>query len=115
MLQDFYQPRICASGVMAWTPGPHTDAIYHAACKLTRLPGGRSDYWYARVAPKPDRLQSLYPGQIVSYKAHARAGIPENARLVCYHGKPRPNDPNAGWGYHEWGKMAYAPASQASA
>lgn len=102
MLSDFYRPQMAASGVMAWTPGPHTEAIYHAFCKEPRIPGGRSDYWYAKHAPRPERLQALYPGQIVSFKAHARNRVPEGARLVCGHGRPRFSDPAAGWAHQEW-------------
>jgi hypothetical protein len=106
-LSDFYQPKIAASGVMAWTPGPHTEAIYHAFCREKRVPSGRSDYWYAKHAPKPERLQDLFPGQLVSFKAHARHGAPEGARVVCFHGKPRPNDAAAGWAHRAWKELAY--------
>jgi len=38
------------------------------------------------------RWQSVVPGQICSYKVHdlARRGMPDNARVVCFHGQPRP-------------------------
>ena len=108
MLSDFYQPRMAASGVMAWTPGPHTEAIYHAFTKVTKRPAGRSDYWYAKNAPVPERLQTLYPGQLVSFKAHARKGPPAGARLVCGHGQPRYSDPKAGWAHREWVSLARA-------
>jgi hypothetical protein len=40
------------------------------------------------------RLQDVLPGQIVSWKANecAARGIPAEARLVVFHGKPRPRD-----------------------
>jgi hypothetical protein len=41
------------------------------------------------------RWQDLVPGQVVSYKAHCRDQRPPDARLVCYHGKPRPHE--TGW------------------
>jgi hypothetical protein len=103
MLNDFFQGRkLAASGVMAWTPGPHTEAIYEAMLRERRIPPGRSDHWYARHAPEAERLQELHPGQLVSLKAHAKDGPPENARLVSGHGKPRLSDPKAGWAYHTW-------------
>jgi hypothetical protein len=34
-------------------------------------------------------IQDLYPGLVVSSKAHCRTGLPENARVVCMHGRPR--------------------------
>lgn len=39
------------------------------------------------------RWDNFVPGQIVSYKKHVRSNngvVPLNARVVCYHGKPRP-------------------------
>lgn len=41
---------------------------------------------------KANRWQDLLPAQIVSYKADriAERGIPENARVVIFHGRPRP-------------------------
>jgi len=29
----------------------------------------------------------------VSYKVHCRAGVPAGARVVCFHGRPKPWDP----------------------
>lgn len=105
MLNDFYQGRKqVASGAMAWTPGPHTEAIYHAFCRERSIPRGRSDHWYQKHTPKADRLQDLYPGQIVSLKKHARKGPPEGARLVCGHGNPRLSEAAAGWAHREWAR-----------
>lgn len=42
---------------------------------------GRRAYW-----------QDVLPGQVVSYKVHCGDGCPEDARVVCFHGKPRPWD-----------------------
>ena len=40
--------------------------------------------------------QDLFPGQIVSYKVHCRGkGVPKGAKVVCFHGKPRPHE--IGW------------------
>jgi hypothetical protein len=39
---------------------------------------------------KAQRWQDILPGQIVSYKVHCKTGTPQDARIVCYHGKPRP-------------------------
>lgn len=110
VLSDFYQPRIIATGAMIFRAGSHTEAIYN---RFRADPEGvmaanrsRSDYWYARVMERPDRLQDLFPQAFVSFKAHARDGVPEGARVVCFHGNPRPNDPAAGWGYREWSSLA---------
>jgi hypothetical protein len=39
-----------------------------------------------------DRWQDLFPGQVVSYKKHCKTGVPENARIIQFHGKPKPWD-----------------------
>jgi hypothetical protein len=45
-------------------------------------------FWLRRAK----RLQDLAPGQIASYKADVRdgRGLPKSARVICFHGKPRP-------------------------
>lgn len=43
--------------------------------------------------PRPiDYWQDVIPGQLVSFKVHCRDGLPENARVVCFHGKPKQCD-----------------------
>jgi hypothetical protein len=37
-----------------------------------------------------DRWQDVLPGQIVSHKVHCQHGVPPEARVICFHGKPRP-------------------------
>jgi hypothetical protein len=34
--------------------------------------------------------QDEVPGQIVSWKVHCQHGVPPEARVICFHGKPRP-------------------------
>jgi hypothetical protein len=36
------------------------------------------------------RWQDVVPGQVVSHKVHCQNGVPPDARIVCFHGKPRP-------------------------
>jgi hypothetical protein len=36
------------------------------------------------------RWQDVVPGQVVSWKVHCTAGVPPEARVICFHGKPRP-------------------------
>lgn len=92
------------SGVMAWTPGKHTEAVYRAYRKNPTTRGG--DGPFIRRHVDHEYLQDLYPGQITSLKVHAdprtAKGPPKGARLVCGHGKPRFSDPRAGWAHHAW-------------
>lgn len=111
-LNDFYQGRkMIGSGVLAWTPGEHTAAIYHAFLeqrdRLSQM-RGRSDYFYRPFMADADRFQVLHPGQIVTLKPidgtpdPKKHGPPEGARLVCGHGRPRLSHPDAGWGHRLW-------------
>jgi hypothetical protein len=116
-ISDFYKSRKLGeraplqSGVMAFTPGPVSWQLWE---RFVANPEGnmrryRGDgEWIAAHVPKADRLQSLYPGQLVSYKADAKAGPPEGARLVCGHGRPRFNTSAAGWAHKEWSSLAFA-------
>lgn len=36
------------------------------------------------------RWQDAVPGQVVSYKVHCQRGVPPEARVIAFHGKPRP-------------------------
>lgn len=108
MLSDFYRPQLAQSGVMFWTPGPETEAIWDA---WIRDPAGhmrryRGDGEFLHAHAKPDRIQAIFPGRVASYKVHARHGPPKGARLVCAHGRPKWDDPAAGWAHDEWVKLA---------
>lgn len=59
-----------------------------------------------RMRKEVDILQDMHPGEIVSYKTHCVSGIPAGARVVCFHGKPRPHEVN-GWVKDYWKEPAY--------
>ena len=40
---------------------------------------------------------------VVSYKYHCRQGVPDDARVVCFHGKPDPHEVRADWVKRCWG------------
>ncbi len=92
MLEDFYYPQIKASGVMMWSAGEadHIWSRWDSAGRPSfdkRGDGG----WIDAMMPNALRLQTLFPGQIVSFKKHCMDGVPANARVVCFHGRPRPH------------------------
>lgn len=107
-ISDFHQPKRLASGVMTW----HADegAVLYETFRrdpqgiMRRFP--RMDPWMRTVIPGAARLQDRYPGQICSYKAHARKGPPENARIVCFHGRPAITDlPSSNWARALWSSI----------
>jgi hypothetical protein len=107
MLAGFLESRrgkkVGQSGVMAWTPGPHTDRLYEtfAADPNRYMRRYRGDADYIRAHVHHDYLQDRYSG-IYSYKLHARNGPPRGAVLICGHGRPRFSDPRAGWAHERW-------------
>lgn len=105
MINDLYQGRRRAqSGVMLFRPGETTQAIWDRwiACPEAHMSSFRGDGEWLDRHTKPDRIQELYPGKIVSLKRDGKDGPPEGASLVCGHGRPRLSDPTAGWAHELW-------------
>ena len=117
MLRDFYHPQFAQSGVMMFEPSDLTAAVWERAQRsiahVMRRYRGDGEFLHAAtnelatVHSSAARLQDLFPGRVVSYKVHARQGVPPNALLVCGHGNPRFNTPAAGWAYEQWKSLAY--------
>lgn len=47
-------------------------------------------------------LDDLYPGQVVSYKGHVQAHGLGDARIVYFHGEPKPHQLNEPWVKEQW-------------
>jgi len=80
------------SGVLSWTAGEHTQ-IWKTFKKdpkgaVQSLHPHGDQKWIQKTEPKRQYFQDLFPNQCVSFKVHCRNGLPRNARIVCYHGKP---------------------------
>lgn len=92
-LSDFYHPERFASGVMLWTAG-EADHVFTqwVNAGMPQFHEHGDGGWIGQMMPNAGRLQSLFPTQIVSFKAHCARGIPKFARLVCFHGHPRPHE-----------------------
>lgn len=103
LLADFYRaPRMAGalgSGMMfipqaakaeiwkSWMARPpHWMRVYHQ--------GGDQSFLERHWRTRARTWQQLVPGQVVSYKVHCRDGVPADARVVCFHGKPKPSDVN---------------------
>lgn len=103
MLRDFYKPHEPASGLMAWKAGllDHLYNIFmpnseHHMQQHRGFKGGIGDQGFIKhhLQIRTDRWQDLFPGQVVSYKVDCRktGRVPEGARVVCFHGKPKPKE-----------------------
>jgi len=96
-LQDFYSPKAINSGVMMLNDRvPMWKDFYENAHGIMGEFGGDGDF-LDRVVPEPNKWQTVLPGQVVSYKPNGARGPylerkPKNARVVCFHGKPKPHE-----------------------
>lgn len=93
MLQPFNPREAWASGLMAWNGDFRF--LYD---ELNRVDIDRfrwdQRYISAKMKAHKERVQpfnSIIPG-IASYKHHCKEGIPDGARIVCFHGHPRPHE-----------------------
>lgn len=102
MLADPYRmdnPRRFGSGVM-YLPEAARRAAWESFTRsperymFTHLEGGDQSFLIGAWGPPHiARWQDLLPGQLVSYKCDVRGkGVPADARIVYFHGRPRPWD-----------------------
>ncbi|WP_289105821.1 hypothetical protein [uncultured Halomonas sp.] len=98
MLSDFYWPDRPASGLM-YIAQRDKAAVWNEWIRdpeeHMRQPPGRGTIgdqaFIGRVLGEGvQRWQDVAPGQVASYKAHCRACVPNTAKVVCFHGNPRP-------------------------
>jgi hypothetical protein len=108
MLADFYYPQQIASGLM-YLPQSCRAAVWNKwianpqGHMAENLRGG--DQAFLRTIPAmrdAECWQKAFPDQVISYKVHlivkaGRKTLPESARIVCFHGKPRPRSVDAPW------------------
>lgn len=113
MLQSFWSPEMVGSGVM-WFSGKNVptkvydrfakqpDAyIAHYARHRDGSYVGDQAYIFDSLNRDIRRVNAELRG-IKSYKMHCRNGLPEDARIVCFHGLPRPNEVSDAWMRKHW-------------
>jgi hypothetical protein len=97
MLKDFYHGIVKSancygSGLMAWKHGAYNfiwTRFISNAKKYVEQAGTYGDQWWIEKNVKTVKIwQDLFPDQVVSFKLHCRKGIPKNAKIICYHGRP---------------------------
>lgn len=103
-IADFYRqpPKVprrgLASGLLSWMAGTQT-ALYHVFAAIPDvimrgcgLAGDQRFLEEALGSAPVTFWQDVVPGQVVSYKAHCGGGVPAGARVVAFHGRPKPWD-----------------------
>lgn len=90
-LVNFYYPPGFASGLMMWKHGTQTHIWerfkQNPSSAIAVSPDGDQE-WTARNLTQYEQWQNLFPNRIYSYKKSCSTGLPEDARIVCYHGTP---------------------------
>lgn len=107
-LRDFYKDkdkleRSIGSGVMFWRgdmsylyeefkkdPGKHMNE-----CNSERWWGDQG-FIEKHLKTDPVFWQQIVPNKIVSWKMHCKFGIPKDASIIAFHGKPKPWDVKIG-------------------
>ncbi len=108
-LSDFYFPERVGPAVMAWEVGDYTASIWQEWCAEGQPRNSLGDLWWlnrldqGRFAHRADRLQKLFPGMFCSYKRDCAGKPPRDAKVICFHGHPRPHEAD-----DEWVAMAWA-------
>jgi hypothetical protein len=109
MLNDFNLSGRAQSGVMLLRPGPETECVWRtfSAAPDEYMRRYRGDGEWLHAHTRPDRLQDMFPGKIVSFKKHCRKAPPGgDVRLVSGHGRPRFSSREAGWAHRLWTEYA---------
>jgi hypothetical protein len=82
------------SGLMQWTAGDMGHIYDRFAVNPDGIMancGGYGDQLFIHnEAGERAYWQDVVPDAVVSYKVHCAKGVPESAKVVCYHGRPRP-------------------------
>lgn len=96
ILRDFYRENGYGSGLMGWN-GDYSDIWYNFNMDpmgITSKYGGvMGDQWFIETQVKDAKIwQDKFPDEVVSYKVHCQNGLPKEAKIVCFHGKPRPHE-----------------------
>ncbi|MGV7234713.1 MAG: hypothetical protein ACQ9ET_00500 [Nitrosomonadaceae bacterium] len=80
------------SSIMSWNSGEHVH-IWNEFIKRPKEivnsfhPHG-DQKWIQQQQEEREYFQDIFPNQIVSFKIQCGGGLPSDARIVCYHGKP---------------------------
>lgn len=119
MLSDFYYKWRIASGVMLLTEESRRDVWYQWIKDpyglMEEYPEGDQKFLQTTPLDNARRFQQRFPDQVISFKRHMRPSEPfqegpqlmrppDDARIVCFHGTPRPRQIH----YEPWVKEAWS-------
>ncbi len=94
MIKDFFFPNQNndGSGLMSFETKQHPKIwntfISNPDAAVKSLHPHGDQKWIVKFVDKVTHWQDILPEQVVSFKIHCREGLPNNTRVVCYHGLP---------------------------
>lgn len=99
-LEDFLEPKKLATGMMFWQ-GLQMDWMLSWTKMETLQRGWVGDQGLVRYAMRYHCAESFFiqdqiPG-VYSYKVHCKNGLPQDAKVVCFHGRPWIQDVKEDW------------------
>lgn len=104
-LKDFYGHYTMGSGLMMWdgdaVPPVYTRFMVDPA-RIIRNTVGGDQVFIGDTVSRLEYFQDVFPGEIVSYKVHCRNSTPPNAKIVCFHGEPKPHNISDGFLRRYW-------------
>lgn len=100
IIRDWHLPGFNSS-VMSWRAGDRDQVYERLPPDAARRYAGDQD-WITEAAPD---WPTWPEGWCVSYRSHAVDGPPAGARVVCFHGLPKPADLSNGWAPGAWAGM----------
>ncbi len=99
MLSPFHKE--IGSGVM-WLPQKYRTIVWNKWIKNPKywMRKHKGDQTFISDIYRPIlvEFQKIQTNCIVSYKCHCKGSVPDGAKIICYHGKPRPHQTN--WSHH---------------
>lgn len=98
-LRDSYRLDGFSSGVMLWPSGwgAHIIEEFEKQGRPIEEFTGGDQQWIERVEPNALRLQDIFKGAFRSYKVDCHDGLPDDAKVVSFHGTPRPHEVDDEW------------------
>ncbi|MDF7679632.1 hypothetical protein PT300_03010 [Enterobacteriaceae bacterium ESL0689] len=113
MLSDFFFPAKTKNSAIMRIPHEEKYKVWEIFKRypelfMSRYKEGGDQEFISKIYPHAAVWQEILPGQIVSYKKHVihkkkhehatgNGHIPTDARIVCFHGKPRPWECGEKW------------------
>lgn len=106
-LEDFLEPKKLATGMMFWQ-GLQMDWMLSWTKMEVLQRGWVGDQGLVRYAMRYHCAESFFiqdqiPG-VYSYKVHCKNGLPQDTKVVCFHGRPWIQDVKEKWMEDKWVK-----------